>query len=457
MPATIIHFDYELDQKPPFWKSVAVGLQWAVVAASIVIILGKVAASVHFDQAQDQIVYLQKLFFVTALSALVQVIGGHRLPIIAGPATTVLIGVVASQGFSPDTIYTAVMAGGLIITALTLSGLFVQMRRLFTTRVVAVVLLLIAFTLAPTILRLITSGENGGAPLHNISFGIVLILVMFLLHRVLTGIWQSTLIVWIMLLGSALYVLLIPQAAAHVRLGDTSASLLQGFLRELTVRPSLEPGVLISFLFSYLALAINDIGSIQAMDPLLAPKNMARRITRGMTLTGLSNVLAGFFGVIGPVNFSLSTGIIASTACASQYVLIPAALVMGLLAFSPAVINLLESVPSVVIGCVLLYIATTQVASGLVLAMRDKEEAGFDFDAGLVIGLSVLLGTVVAFLPADTLNTFPVILRPTLGNGFVVGIVSVLILEHLVFRRVEKEAGSEYRLRRPVGTHRPGK
>jgi hypothetical protein len=46
---------------------------------------------------------------------------------------------------------------------------------------------------------------------------------------------------------------------------------------------------------------------------------------------------------------------------------VPAALAIGLLAFSPAVINLLDSVPSVVIGCVLLYIATTQVASGLVL------------------------------------------------------------------------------------------
>jgi hypothetical protein len=63
---------------------------------------------------------------------------------------------------------------------------------------------------------------------------------------------------------------------------------------------------------------------------------------------------------------------------------------------------------------------------------------------------------VLTYLPADALNTFPVILRPTLGNGFVVGIVSVLVLEHLVFRHVEKEAGNEYRLRRPMGTHRPG-
>jgi xanthine/uracil permease len=437
----VMRFDYNLDQKLPFLKAVALGLQWAVISASIVIILGKVAASIHFGQPQEQITYLQKLFFVTAVSAFAQVIWGHRLPVISGPATTVLIGVVASQSFSPETIYTAVIVGGLIITLLTLSGLFAYLRKLFTTKVVAVVLLLIAFILSPTILRLITGAESEVMSLYNLTFGILLVLVMFLLHRMLTGIWKSTLIVWSIALGSLSYFLLFPHAVAHDRFWDTS--LLQGFFRGLTTRPSLDAGVLISFLFSYIALAINDIGSIQAMDPLLNPGNMRRRITRGMTLTGLSNTLAGFFGVIGPVNFSLSTGIIVSTSCASQYALVPAAAVMGLLAFSPAVINLLDSVPSVVIGCVLLYIATSQVASGLLLALQDKEDARFDFDSGLVIGLPVLLGTAIAFLPADILDTFPVILRPTLGNGFVTGIVSVLVLEHLVFRPVKATKATE--------------
>ena len=39
---------------------------------------------------------------------------------------------------------------------------------------------------------------------------------------------------------------------------------------------------------------------------------MERRVTAGIALTGLANTLAGFCAVIGPVNFSLSTGIIAA-------------------------------------------------------------------------------------------------------------------------------------------------
>jgi xanthine/uracil permease len=135
------------------------------------------------------------------------------------------------------------------------------------------------------------------------------------------------------------------------------------------------------------------------------------------------------------VNFSLSPGIVISTACASQYALIPAALLILALSFSPGIIDLVDSVPSVVIGCVLLYIVASQFASGMVLAFQKAGGEPFDYEDGLVIGLPVLIGTVFAFLPAAVLDGFPVVLRPTLGNGFVMGIVSAFMLEHLVFRR----------------------
>jgi xanthine/uracil permease len=427
-----MRFDYQLDQRLPILKSVLLGLQWAVIATSLIIILGQVAAAVHLDQPQDQITYLQKLFFVTAVSILVQVLWGHKLPVISGPSTIVLLGVLSSEGAGLDAVYTSVMVGGLLVTVLTLSGLFGYLRKLFTRRIVAVVLLLIAFTLAPTIVRLITSDEGGVTPLANVLFAVSLVAMMFVLHRVLTGLWKSTLMMWSMILGSLSYLLLFPYSMAPVRIGE--AGLIRGFFSGLITRPSFEPGVLVAFVFCFIALSINDIGAIQSMEPLLNPADMAGRVKRGMTLTGLSNVLAGFFGVIGMVNFSLSPGIVISTVCASQFALVPAGLLILALSFSPGVIDLLDSVPSVVIGCVLLYIVASQFASGLVLAFQTGGDEPFDYDDGLIIGLPVLIGTVFAFLPAGVLDSFPVILRPILGNGFVMGVVSALVMEHLVFR-----------------------
>jgi hypothetical protein len=58
----------------------------------------------------------------------------------------------------------------------------------------------------------------------------------------------------------------------------------------------------------------------------------------------------------------------------------------------------------------------------------------FRFDHGLVLGLPLLLGTLVAFLPPEVTNSFPAVLRPVLGNGFLVGTLTALVLEHGLIR-----------------------
>lgn len=81
---------------------------------------------------------------------------GHRLPLILGPSTVLLIGVIASSSFDQSTVYSLIMVGGTLLGILSLAGLFGYVWRLFTPRVVAVVLILIALTLMPTVINLIT-------------------------------------------------------------------------------------------------------------------------------------------------------------------------------------------------------------------------------------------------------------------------------------------------------------
>jgi len=428
-----MEFEYSLDQRPPFGKSLLFGLQWAAIVISLIIILGKVAGSVHFSRPAALIVYLQKMFFLTALTVFCQVLWGHRLPLICGPATVLLIGIIAGRSFEINAVYTSVMAGGLVITLLAASGLFGFLQRLFTKRVVATVLILIAFSLTPTILKLVIADDSGVAPLYNLCFASALVSVMFLMHRLLTGIWKSTLIIWSMLLGSVAYLLLFSKAAAPDLFSQTS--FVSGFFSGMIFKPAIEPGLLIAFLFCFLALSINDFGSIQSVRSLLDLPETGGRISRGITFTGLANLAAGFFGVMGTVNVGLSPGVIASTGCASRFALLPASAVIGLLAFFPAVIGIIAQVPSVVIGCILTYVFSSQIAAGLVVAFQEDDQERFQFNSGLVIGLPVLVGTVVAFLPAPVVDTFPAVLKPILGNGFVIGVVSALVLEHLIFRR----------------------
>ncbi|MHB8957494.1 MAG: solute carrier family 23 protein, partial [Pirellulaceae bacterium] len=265
---------YTLDDWPPLSQTVLFGLQWAAIVIPSIIVLGHVVASLEFAEFTDRTPYLQKLFIVTAVTLVIQVLWGHRLPLIAGPATVLLIGVIASQGFPAGDIYTAILIGGVLLAVLALTGLFAQVRRVFTDRVIAAVLLLIAFTLAPTILKLLIAQDSGVQPLSNLIFGLLLLAGMFALHRWLPGIWKATLVVWTMLFGSVLYFLILP-GTSHTS-WQAQAWLSFGFLANLDFRPTVNPGVLISFLFCYLALAINALGSIQSMNRLLEVQDMDR-------------------------------------------------------------------------------------------------------------------------------------------------------------------------------------
>lgn len=426
-----MEFKHGLDARPPTLELLLFGLQWLAISVPTIVIVGKVVAAIHFPDYGDQVLYLQKVSFVTAVTLLGELFWGHRLPLVPGPASVLLIGVTASQGFALDTVYSSILLGGLALAVLSVTGLFEHVQRLFSARVVAVVLLLIAFTLTPTIGRLIVpASPPSPAPVLGLGFALALVAVTFVAHRRLGGVWRSTLIVWAMAAGSLAFLIVFPGSRSGA--GWVQAPLTASPLHHLTAGLELHPGVLVSFLFCFLALAVNDVGSIQSMEELLRPGSMPARITRGMAVTGLGNVLAGFLGVLGPVNYSLSPGVIASTGCASRFTLVPAGIVLLLLSFSPAAVAWIGAVPPVVVGSVLLYVLSAQVAAGLLVAFRAEER--FTLETGLAIGAPVLLGAMVASLPPPVVEAFPTVLKPILGNGFVVGVVASLFLEHGVFR-----------------------
>jgi len=423
-----MEFSYHLDERPPLGDLLLFGLQWLAIALPSIVIIGRVVAGLHTAGPATEILYLQKLSLVTGLTMAVQILIGHRLPLVAGPAAVLLIGVVASRSYPVGVIYGSILCGGLLLFLLAASGLFRTVVKLFTPRIVAAVLLLIAFTLLPTIRNLLTAPGNGATSLAGLGFAAALILVLFAVQRQLTGIWKATLIVWGVVAGTLAWLFFYPAPLPLADLPAASFPLRHWAIGEFAI----DPGVLLAFLFCYLALAVNDLGSIQAMAGLLKPSDMPGRISRGVSVTGLGNVLAGALGVLGPVDFSLSPGVIAASGCASRYVLLPAAAVLMLLAFTPRALAVLGAVPPVVVGAILLFILCSQVGAGLTALLAGEEP--FRFEHGLILGLPLLLGTLVAFLPPAVTASFPAVLRPVLGNGFVVGTLTALLLEHGLLR-----------------------
>jgi uracil permease len=191
--------------------------------------------------------------------------------------------------------------------------------------------------------------------------------------------------------------------------------------------------VFITFLISFLALVIIDLGIIQSAGIILDADEMETRVEKGIFFTGLGNVLAGLLGVIGIVNYNLSIGIISTTKNASKFAVIPAAIIFLVLAFSPIAIGLISNIPSPVLGIVLLYVLIMLIGPALLISIESNSIK--NVDDGAIIGLPILLGTIIAFLPQSVITQFPQVLQPLVANGYVIGTIAVFLLEHVLYPR----------------------
>ena len=413
---------YGLNDKPGLGPMLLYGLQWWVVSLPCVVIMGVVASRLHFSETGQQVFYLQKLFGLVGLATLAQIYLGHRLPLVIGPATILLVGLTASAASGVEALYTAMMVGGGVLALTAASGQLTRVRRLFTPRIVTVILILIAFTLAPTILKLVLAGVDHQA--GHLCFAVLTVMAMLLANQYLKGVWKSMTVLLGLVLGSLVYFLAFGLPEVRPYAPSAGGRLLLDHL-------DFNAGAVLSFLFCYLALAVNELGSIESIGHMLSADDMSGRVKRGVTVQGLSNLASGAAGVIGPVSFSLSAGVIAATGCASRHTLLPAGLGLVLCSFFPEAVLIFSLLPGAVMGALMLYLMSAQLASGLILLVSERSVR--NFNDGLTVGLPLMLGLIVSFAPAAAFDGFPDLLRPIVGNGFIVGTITVILMEHLIF------------------------
>ena len=418
---------YELNDKPGILPMLMYGLQWWIVSLPCVVIMGIIVSQLHYTDVSEQTFYLQKLFGVIGIAMIVQVLWGHRLPLIIGPASVLLIGILSTVSSGISAVYTGIMVGGLILTILAYSGLLGRLQFVFTPRIVTVILILIAFTLTSVILKLVLG--DAVRALFNMFFSVVMVLAFVIGNILLRVIWKSTTVLWGIVGGVLVYygvfgLPMLPSTGVEIILEQATV---------LNFPLNFEAGTILAFLFCYIALIVNELGSIQAVGHMLQADHMDRRTTRGVGIVGVVNMLSGLFGVIGPVDYSMSPGVISATGCASRYTLLPAGVGLILCAFFPSVVGMLVTIPGVVMGAILLYLMATQLAAGLQMLVREK--AITDFDSGVVVGLPLMVALLLSFAPEKVLNLIPYLFKPIVGNGFVMGVITVLIMEHLIFKK----------------------
>ena len=420
-----MNLKYGIDSRPSVGPLLLYGLQWFVLAIAVVV----TSLFIAVGSPAERVLYAQKVFALMGAATIIQALWGHRMPIVVGPAAVLLVGIItalASQGEAVNTnkIYTAVMVGGVAVTVLAAARVMSHLQRIFTPRIVIVILMLIAITLGPTIKNLIFPAAEVERHTFALWLTIAGVPAMALASHRLRGVLKSIIIPISLLVGCVIYY------AIYGGFGEVFARYTESEGSLLIPQLEFDGSMIVAFMLCYVALLINDVGSIQALGGMLSTPDTDKRCGRGVAITGIMNVVAGGLGIIGPVNYSMSPGVIASSSCASRYALIPAGAALIICAFVPSLIAVMSAIPNTVIGVILLYLMGTQLAAAFNMLITSKSVLSFD-DA-LIIGLPVMVAMLFGAVPMDVV---PAVVRPILGNGFVMGVITVMLLEHILLKK----------------------
>lgn len=418
---------YNVNDKMPFGPLLMYGAQWLVVTIPIIVVIVAAVGKIQGLSMAEMTFYTQKMFILAGVSLLIQLLFGHKLPVVVGPASLFLVAMLSAGADNENAVYTSIVCGGAFIALLSYTSIIHHVSKLFTGRIITVVLVLIALTLTPTILHLMI--PTGKDSLAILGFDIVFLAVIIVLNKLLKGVWKSTVMVWSILLGTMSYAWLFGMENTHFsRLSiDEMANSL--FISDF----DFNPGVLLAFFFCYIAFFINEFGSVQTVEHSVSDTHKPNATRRGMRFTGLMNVLDGLFGVLGTVDYSMSPGVILNTGCASRYAMLPTAIGLMLIGVCAPLVALFVLLPQPVMGVLLLYLMSSQLGAGLRLIHTDK--LIHDFDDAFTVAFPVMLGVIISFIPAEVSAGIPALLRPVLSNGFVMGVIAVLLIEHGINRK----------------------
>jgi uracil permease len=440
-------FYYDVDERPPVWRCAAYGLQWALIMFPAVTMIASITAEALQLHDAARVAFFQRMLLLSGVATLAQTFVGHRYPIQEGPATALLLTflVLAPQGL--PAIQGGVLCGSALLAVLAGMGGMSRLGRYFTPNVVGVILLLIALTLIPHLVpRLIgVSPRHPGGEGSVFTASLLCIALIATLSSRLRGFPQTTAIMLGILVGSLGFWVWGRVDLAPV----TGAAWLSVPGGLWTGGPAFSASAIASSVLAYLAVAVNALGSIHGVAGVVGPHDVGRRTDRGLALTGVAGVAAAVLGVVGTVGYSTSPGVILVTRVASRYALSGCGAILVAAGLVSPLSALLAAVPPPVVGAALCVAMASQVGAAISAMTAGGRLLARDY---LVVGLPVLLGTLVASVPPGFFAALPPMAGTILGNGLVLGILLVLVLEHGLLRRPPGAAasGSEQRAKPPA-------
>lgn len=438
---TSIRLVYAVDEHPPEWMSVFLGMQLVLLIITPITITPLVLArAAGIDSGQHAWMIFAALI-ASAIGSFIQI---HRFGRI-GSGYLLFIG--SSAAFMACALTAAQIGGMALVATLTILSAPLQLlfgwflgplRRVFTPLVGGVVIMLIVVSALGIALNLMTGQGNNAPAMHNlwVSGGTLLIILSLIIFG------SNTLRVWSLFIGLCSGSLL-AMGFGLFDISSIQASSWIGLPQFAWQGISLDFGP--EFLSLLLAFAIvTVVGGVETLGDAMAIQHISERNFRKINYErvqgaiyadGISNAIAGALGTIPNTTYSNAIAAVELTGVTARRVGYYSVICMLLLAFSPKLAALIMAIPAPVIGAFLFVLLSMLFVTGLKLAASE----GLGYHSGVIIGVSFWLGFAChnQLLFADLIPAF---LAPFLGNGMAAGGLVAILLSLLFTLRPAEQA-----------------
>lgn len=415
------------------------GVQWAVfILTNIVAVPVVVGAAFHMTAAEIS-TFMLRMLFVTGAATLIQVFFGHHLPIVEGGAGMwwalfIILGSItapADRGLLLQQLELGLMVSGLILVILSLLPVIGKIRSLFTPIVTGVYLVLLVCQMSgPFLKSMLGITATNHFDTHITIICLVEVSLILFISLKTSGIWQSLgpligiIIGWLLfyIFGLTGSTKTESHQTAHLFGGPEIFS--WGF-------PHFDFGIVFTSVITGIVLLSNVIASILVVGKVIGEEIQPLDYRKGILGNGINLTLSGLFSVVGVVPLAVSAGFMSTTRIKTKRPLIIGSIIILTAGFFPYIGKFLALLP-LEVAYASLFIPFSQL---LGMGIRDLMGQKPTSRNLLVIGLSLMVGIGMMFLPAAAFKSVAPWLRNIMANGLLTGLILCLFLEHIIFHR----------------------
>jgi xanthine/uracil permease len=195
--------------------------------------------------------------------------------------------------------------------------------------------------------------------------------------------------------------------------------------------PKFDIGIILTTLLTSVVLISNVISSVLVVGLALEKRVKPNQYQKGIFGNGVGLFFSGLFSVVGVIPLAISAGFIMTTGIKKLLPLIIGAILITVSGFFPYIGGFLATLP-LEVAYASLFTMFTQLLGFGIRDLMGQEPTGRNL---MVIGISLMTGIGIMFLPPEAFENIAPWLRNIVSNGLLIGLILCFLLEHLVFQK----------------------